>query len=268
MKDATNDTDAGFEFDVLFCGTGAADHDWARYGARGVRGSCCTLLNGRVLLDCGTTGFRSLVRFGGDPRRVRELWFTHSHSDHCAPGEIAALLEARRGLAPLRIRGSAPLLARLGEALAPLRGRFVPVPCAPGEPFRAQGWRVTPLLANHLTGLPGETPLHYLVAGRRRTLLYALDGAWMTAAARRAIGSARIDLAVWDATVEQPGDWRIYEHNDVSMVRTIAGELRRQGVLRPGAVLVLDHLARTLWRTPIRAPKPFRVARDGLRLRV
>ena len=42
-------------FEVLFCGTGAADHDWEHYGRRGVRGSCSTLLDGRVLVDCGAT---------------------------------------------------------------------------------------------------------------------------------------------------------------------------------------------------------------------
>ena len=71
-------------FEVLFCGTGAADYDWSRYGERGVRGSCSTLLDGRVLLDCGPTGFRALARLGVDPRRLREVWFTHSHADHCS----------------------------------------------------------------------------------------------------------------------------------------------------------------------------------------
>jgi hypothetical protein len=255
--------------EVLFCGTGAADWDWDRYGARGVRGSCSTLLGGRVLVDCGTTGFRSLVRLGVGPRAIREVWYTHSHGDHCDPREVAALLAARgRRAAPLRLRGTAPLLGRLAGALGGAAGRFELRPFAPLEPFRTQGWLVTPLPANHPTDLPGETPVHFLVRSPRASILYALDGAWMTAAARRAIGSRPLDLVVWDATVERPGDWRIFEHNDLGMVRAMSARLVADGVVRRDTVQVLDHIARTLWRTPVRAPRPFRVARDGLRLSV
>ncbi|MBQ3809320.1 MAG: hypothetical protein II839_00700, partial [Kiritimatiellae bacterium] len=65
MPTETTMDNTGFEF--LFCGTGAADWDWSRYGRRGVRGSCATLVDGRVLLDCGATGFRSLLRWGVRP---------------------------------------------------------------------------------------------------------------------------------------------------------------------------------------------------------
>ena len=258
------------EFELLFCGTGAADWDWSRYGRRGVRGSCATLLGRGVLVDCGPTVPRALARFGADPRALRELWFTHSHSDHCDPAAVAALLAARgRRAAPLRLRGTAPLLSRLAAALgAEPGGRFETVPLEPLAPFRTRGWLVTPLPANHLGAVPGETCVHYLVRGRRKSILYALDGAWMTTAARRAIGSAPLDLVVWDATVEKPGDWRIFEHNDVGMVRAMAARLAADGVARPDTVHVLDHLARTLWRAPVRPPRPFLAARDGLRLEV
>ena len=270
--------------EVLFCGTGAADWDWENYdgsgtrargrnGSPAMRGSCSTLLGGRVLLDCGTTGFRALVRHGVAPWTIREVWFTHSHPDHCHPVEIAALLAARGGrTAPLVLRGTAPLLERLSAGLAKVSaggraaGRFELRPFAPLAPFRARGWRVTPLPANHLTDLPGETPVHFLVRAPEASILYALDGAWMTSAARRAIGSEPLDLIVWDATVEKSGDWRIFEHNDLGMVRTMSARLAADGVVRPGTVQVLDHVARTLWRTPVRAPRPFRMARDGMRL--
>ena len=256
-------------FGVLFCGTGAADHDWSRYGARGVRGSCSTLLDGRVLVDCGSTGFRALARFGVDPRSLREVWFTHSHVDHCSPAEVAALLDARgRRSAPLRLRGTAPLLARLGAelgAVAPA-GRFELRPFEPLGPFRTQGWAVTALPANHVGAIRGETCVHFLVRAPGASILYALDGAWMTAAARDAIGSEPLDLIVWDATMESPGDWRIFSHNDLSMVRTVSARLAADGVVRPGTLQFLDHLAATLWRAPIRVPRSFRVARDGLRI--
>ena len=110
--------------------------------------------------------------------------------------------------------------------------------------------------------------MHFLVRAPQASFLYALDGAWMTAAARRAIGSAPLDLVVWDATVESPGDWRMFEHNDLGMVRAMTARLAKDGVVRKGTALVLDHIARTLWRAPVRAPRPFRMARDGMRLAI
>lgn len=252
-------------FEVLFCGTGAADYDWSRYGERGVRGSCSTLLDGRVLVDCGPTGFRAIARLGVDPRRLREVWFTHSHSDHCSSAQVAALLAARGPrAAPLRLRGTAPLLSRLSAELP--AGRFALLPFAPLEPFRTLGWRVTALPANHAGRIPGETCVHFLVQAPGASILYALDGAWMTTPARRALGSDPLDLVVWDATVERPGDWRIFEHNDVEMVRTMSARLAADGVVTRRTVQVLDHLAATLWRAPVRPPRPFRAARDGLRI--
>ena len=260
----------GPEFDVLFLGTGAADYDWARYGRPGVRGSCAALLDGRILLDCGPTVPRAFPRCGADPRALREVWFTHSHGDHCNPAAVASLLAARGPrAAPLRLRGTPPLLARLRAAL-PARpgGRFETVPFAPLAPFRARGWRVVPLPANHATEDPAETPVHFFVRGRRRNLLYALDGAWITTAARRALGRTRLDLLVWDATLRASGDGRLFEHNDLGMVRTLAARLAADGVLGPASVQILDHLSREHWRGVRRAPAPFLLARDGLRLRV
>jgi hypothetical protein len=198
------------------------------------------------------------------------VWFTPSHSDQCDPGEVAALLAVRGPrAAPLALRGTSPLLNRLAAGLGDAPGgRFRLLPFEPLAPFRPAGWLVTPLPANHLGTISGETCVHFLVRGRRKSLLYALDGAWMTAAARRAIGNGPIDLVIWDATMEQSGDWRIFEHNDIEMVRTLSARLLADGVLRPDSVLVLDHLARTLWTPPIRPPRPYRAARDGLLLEV
>ena len=273
----------GEGIEVLFCGTGAADWDWENYdkcgrqaahgknGAPAMRGSCSTLFGGKVLVDCGATGFRALVRWGVDPRKLREVWFTHSHPDHCSPTEVGALLDARGpGAAPLVLRGTPPLLDRLVAALGKSSGtgRFVLRPIEPLVPFRSRGWLAMPLPANHLTPVPGERPVHFLVRAPQASFLYALDGAWMTAAARRAIGSAPLDLVVWDATVESPGDWRMFEHNDLGMVRAMTARLAKDGVVRKDTALVLDHIARTLWRAPVRAPRPFRMARDGMRIAI
>ena len=81
------------EFHLTFLGTEACDMDWSRYGEPGIYGSTQTLVNGRVLIDAGQTGYRSLGRFHVDPTALEELWFTHYHSDHCFPAEIAQIVQ-------------------------------------------------------------------------------------------------------------------------------------------------------------------------------
>jgi hypothetical protein len=58
----------------------------------------------------------------------------------------------------------------------------------------------------------------------------------------KAIKDGGVDLAIIDATSgEEPGDFRIFEHNNLTMVREIAATLR-------GSVekFCISHMARTL----------------------
>ena len=48
---------------LQFIGTGAADFDWSRYGEKNISGSCATLIDDHILIDCGTTTAKALERF-------------------------------------------------------------------------------------------------------------------------------------------------------------------------------------------------------------
>ena len=89
------------DFSLRFLGTEACDMDWSRYGEAGIYGSTQTLVNDRVLIDAGRTGFRSLGRFGVAPEAIEEVWFTHYHDDHCFPEEVARLVQSHGTEAPL-----------------------------------------------------------------------------------------------------------------------------------------------------------------------
>ncbi len=253
------------EFSFRFLGTEACDMDWTRYGEPGIYGSTQTLVNGTVLIDAGRTGFRSLKRFQVDPKQVDELWFTHYHDDHCFPEEVAQIVQSRAGSPkPLVFRGTALLLEALKDALPPACASQVSwEPFAVGHAFESHGWKVTPLLANHADDLFDNLPVHFLVQGKRRNFLYALDGAWLTKKARMALQGLHLDAIIWDATVECPGDYRIFEHNDLAMIQTMTQALTDARIVDAKTLLVLDHLARSLWRQPIQVPARYLVAEDG-----
>jgi len=230
---------------VRTLGTGAADHDWKRIGEPGVRGSAATLVDGHVLIDCGTTGYANLTRFDIPPRALTDLLITHSHADHFDPDQILNVLEARGpDLPPLGIWASPQALATLARAQP---GRFAAHPLVAGTVFDVGRLHVTALPANHLLPDPSEQALHFLIETPCGTLLYALDGAWLLKQARLLIGKRRLDMIIWDATVAHSGDFRAFEHNDLAMIGLMMASLTTTGAADSRTVCVLDHIARTLW---------------------
>ncbi|MFA7053059.1 MAG: MBL fold metallo-hydrolase [Kiritimatiellia bacterium] len=256
---------------VRTLGTGAADHDWKRIGEPGVRGSAATLVDGHVLIDCGTTGYANLTRFDIPPRALTDLLITHSHADHFDPDQILNVLEARGpDLPPLGIWASPQALATLARAL-PGR-RFTGHPLVAGTAFDVGRLHVTALPANHVLPDPSEQALHFLVETPCGTLLYALDGAWLLKQARLLIGKRRLDMIIWDATVAHSGDFRAFEHNDLAMIGLMMASLTTTGAVDSGTVCVLDHIARTLWPADpqeagrLASERGWTLAEDGMTL--
>lgn len=234
---------------LTFLGTGAADWDWKNLPP-GTRKSTCALLGATCLVDAGPCVLRGLADAGASPARVADLLVTHAHSDHFNHDAIREI--AHSGRRRLRVwapphaidilRRSAP-----GEPAWELR------PVLPGDTFAAAGMRVAALHANHLVESDiSEQPLHYVFAGRGVRLLYALDGAWIMAKARRILkeflGGAALSAVVWDATCGNTfRDWRFAEHNDLKMIDDMRDAMLKDGMVSPETVHVFDHLARTLW---------------------
>ncbi len=228
---------------LTFLGTGAADWDW-RNMPPDTRGSTATLIGKSCLIDAGPTVIRALADAGVKPSQIAHAVITHSHSDHLQHASIAALAEARRG--KLDVWASP-------QALAVLEG----IPCirhevAAGKTFKCGRLTFTALPANHQTLHLDEEPLNYFVESGGKTLLYALDGAWMLAKARnlltKALGGRKLDAVLWDATCGPTlHDWRFAEHNDLSMIDAMRKSMLGAGLVSPTTRHVFDHLARTLW---------------------
>jgi phosphoribosyl 1,2-cyclic phosphodiesterase len=228
---------------LTFIGTGAADWDW-RNMPPGTRGSTATLVGRSCLIDAGPTVVHSLDRFGMRLSQIAHVVITHSHDDHFQPATIAAIAAARKGKVTI---WAAP------QALSMLGG----IPCvrheiAVGAQFKCGRVAFTALPSNHQTSFPEEQTLNYLVESGGKTLLYALDGAWMIAKAKRILSAAlegrALDAVVWDATCGPTlNDWRFTEHNDLAMIDAMRKSMLGAGLVSPTTRHVFDHLARTLW---------------------
>ena len=89
------------KLDLLFLGTGAAN--WPRKYpplekqlARGqVRGMSSMLVNGQILIDCGSTVLDVMKRYDANPAGITDLLLTHTHSDHIHDETLLALVATR-----------------------------------------------------------------------------------------------------------------------------------------------------------------------------
>ncbi len=237
---------------LTFLGTGAAD--WNGPDARGeYRRLTSTLLDGRLLIDATPTVLDMIP----DPAAITDVFYTHSHGDHFS-------VDALKALAPCRVYAHGSWAGEIaGEGLTV-------IPLTVGQPVEAAGFTMIPMPSNHSTQRDYETTLHYLIEKDGKRLLYATDGAWLLNREHHIIGKKVLDAAVFDATIgdDCDGDWRIFEHNSIDMIRLMLKSMHRMGRLREDAPVFLTHMARTLHpdqaALEARTEKPFVVCRDGM----
>jgi ribonuclease BN (tRNA processing enzyme) len=221
---------------IHFLGCGAADYDWQQYGKPGILGATVTLLNDRILLDCGPTAAAAMKRFGVRADGISAIVNTHSHSDHLDIEQVRAITDSRK----IDYYGSPESCVLLSDICHVH-------PLTYGDEFFVEGVKFLSLPANHMVENIREETFNYLITFKDKTLLYALDTAWMTTRARALIGTKHIDAIVWDATMSEAHNWRIFEHSDPVMFASIRKVLQNSGNIDENVNIYFDHRARTLW---------------------
>lgn len=245
---------------ITFLGTGAADWNWSIPLDDTRRGSCCTLLDGKVLIDAGATVLQSLDRCAVAWNTVEAVVLTHSHSDHFNVQAVNAIAEAPGRTQKLHFFG-AP------EAAALLNSSVEKHPLQWGDRFEFNRLAFTVLPANHLiNGATREESFNYLITtpeGKR--LFYALDSAWITTRARHLLGGELLDMIIWDATSGTTFcDWRFAEHNDLKMIAYMRESMLKAKLISGSTGHVFNHIARTLWPADDAARSAAAAEYDGI----
>ena len=193
---------------LTFLGTGAADWCLALHkGVDGFRRNSSTLIDDCLLVDPGPDVPDALCEFGKDKNAIKYIINTHKHPDHYNEETLKLLSGAE----------------------------FIEL-CV-GDVKQIGKYTVTALPANHSTAT-----VHFIISDGEKRVFYGLDGGWLTFEEIEAIKDGGVDLAILDATVgDIPGDYRIFEHNNLSMIREMKLSLDAH-VKR----VMIDHMARTL----------------------
>ncbi|MEN6309126.1 MAG: MBL fold metallo-hydrolase [Anaerohalosphaeraceae bacterium] len=235
---------------LKFLGTGAADWSLDQYPdnpdtllAGRHRGFSSMLINGSVLIDCGPTVPKALSLLHVHPDSITDILITHTHGDHFNRQSIETIASRRSAD---KTAMNVWMHENAARDIAAMKGCFVR-PVKEYAHFRVQQMDILPLEANHRVENSTEKPLYYLFKTSNKSLLYALDGAWLTTRTWRVFMQEKLDAVVWDATIgKQEGDYRIFEHNSLSMIRQINQTLSKQKIYAPDAKIILSHLARSL----------------------
>ena len=223
---------------ILFLGTGAADWTVEDINNSEYRRNSSALIDGTLLIDPGPCVLEAINTFNVDATKIKYVIVTHSHSDHYNSDTV--------------------------EALENMGAEFVWF--LPTEEKQLGKYFISAYKANHSTC--GDS-VHYIIDDGNKKLFYGLDSAWLLYEEVQAIIEKHINLAVLDATIgEVPGDFRIFEHNNLEMVRQMKLTLNKHV-----DKFIISHMARTLHTDHselclLMQKDEILVAKDGLTLEV
>ena len=179
---------------IKFLGTGAADWSFEHdRNKEGFRRFSSAQIDGFLLIDPGPHVLDAMKEFREDPDKILYIINTHRHSDHFNEKTVNALENAKL----IHIDG--------GEAIT--LGKYI-----------IYGYK-----GHHGTA---KDTVHFIISDGEKKLYYGLDSAWITYNEVQGIKEHGIDYAVFDGTLgDVEGDYRIFEHNNLPMVREMKKSL-------------------------------------------
>ena len=151
-------------------------------GGKNIRTRSQALINDDLLLDMPPDNYLHTIYYGLDLSRVKTLLFTHSHSDHCYPGDLELLREpySHTYQGKMEVFGNDAVERKIGKACHSLGGereRFTFTRIMPNESVSSGPYRITALRAVHAKD---ETCLFYHIAFGNQAVLYAHDTGALT----------------------------------------------------------------------------------------
>ncbi|GIO34831.1 MULTISPECIES: MBL fold metallo-hydrolase [Paenibacillus] len=240
-------------------------------GGKEIRSRTSVMLDDELKIDFPPDTFMHMIRDRLDLEKIKDLIFTHSHSDHLYADDLVARLPgfARSADHPIEVYGNDAVLLRIKQALdanGGAKGKYNLHRLRPLERTQLQTAVVVPLPASHD---PNETCLLYYIEKDGKTLLYGHDSGWFPEETWQWLQGKRLDLAILECTVGQI-NYR-QSHMNVDAVLETKQRFEEFGILKPDAQIVVTHFSHNGQLShsdlvDIFTPHGIQVAYDGMNL--
>lgn len=222
---------------IMFMGTGAADWDIEkRKKGEFFRRLSGTVINDDLMIDCSadTADFVSENNFRLSD--IKNILITHTHSDHFEPKTITELLSEKADVWTEK--------ASIGMVQNKL-SNFNVNEIELFKQYQIGNYIVTALPANHISNDIKEQPVHYIIQSEDKTIFWGCDGAWFLEKTWYEMRKFSFDYVVLDGTLgNKEGDCRIFEHNNLSMVKEISAAIRECGLLKENGKIIISHMSK------------------------
>ncbi|GIP30163.1 hypothetical protein J23TS9_52930 [Paenibacillus sp. J23TS9] len=238
-------------------------------GGKEIRSRTSAMLDDDLKIDFPPDTYMHMLRDGLDLELIKDLIFTHSHSDHLYAEDLVARLPgyAQSADHPIQIHANDAVLLRIKQTLdfnGGLQGKFVLNRVKPFERMELETAVVVPLPASHD---PLETCLLYYIEKGGKTILYGHDSGWFPEETWAWLQGKELDLAVLECTVGRV-NYR-QTHMNVDAVLETKQRFEEYDMLKPGANIVVTHFSHNAQLThtnltEIFTPHGIQVAYDGM----
>ena len=251
-------------------------------GGRNIRTRSQAVIDDTLLLDLNADTYIHSLFYGLDLPSIHTCLITHDHEDHLYQDE---LLNRQEGFAhgidgqPLSIYGTYPAYAKVVAAIDKRKGyadhnvmenRVVPVRVKAFEPFEAEGYRITPLAAQHDVRCE---PVIYLIEKDGKALLYAHDTGLFPEETWEYLIShpVKLNLVSFDSTHSIQANSS--GHMGFAANAQIRDRLMKEGLVDENTVYVANHFTHNGGVTydemlPVAEKYGFLVSYDGMEVEI
>lgn len=213
------------------------------HGGHDVRTRASVMVDGRMMIDMSPEWSYQLKRENMTAREITAVLFTHTHPDHFNVGEFVSRAAgfAKNVDFPLHVFGNDCAIKGAFNALDGLHGdRFVFHLLAPYLTYEYEGYRITPVLANHARM---ELCYNYLIEKDGSTFFYGLDSGWLPDTTFEFMKGRHIDLAVLECTYAFREGEKTNNHLNFNSLFAEVQKLRELGCLDDSSKIVASHVS-------------------------
>lgn len=238
-------------------------------GGKNIRTRTSILIDEVLKIDFPADTFYHSIRDTVDMDKVRDLLFTHSHSDHFYPEDllIRAFGYAQFNEAvDIHLYGHDVPMKTSSQLLATESHRFKFHNLQPFITVPTQTATITPLLANHDSK---ETCLLYFIEKEGKTIFYGHDSGWFPVQTWEWLKGKKLDLAILECTTGNAEQCDV--HMNVEDTLKTRDWLVENNVMKEEGEIVVTHFshnAHLLHEDLLRIFEPHNitVAYDGMQL--